>query len=182
MVLGGDELGRTLGGNNNAYCHDAEWNWLPWDTAPADGRSPLAFLRGLVRLRRAGVSLDGEDWVEVAAESAAGDADRATWIGSGPGSTACAGLLLVRGGSEDGVPRRLLLLWNTTGEAASVPLPEAEDGSWRLAVDTHAEDGGLGWVPGEVSGVPDALAALPPMPPEDASVPAHALRLLVDVP
>lgn len=30
LVLGGDELGRTQNGNNNAYCHDNELNWHPW--------------------------------------------------------------------------------------------------------------------------------------------------------
>jgi glycogen operon protein len=31
MWLGGDELGRTQGGNNNAYCHDDETSWFDWD-------------------------------------------------------------------------------------------------------------------------------------------------------
>ena len=30
MLSMGDELGRTQNGNNNAYCHDEEWNWLDW--------------------------------------------------------------------------------------------------------------------------------------------------------
>jgi glycogen operon protein len=30
MLSMGDELGRTQLGNNNAYCHDEEWNWLDW--------------------------------------------------------------------------------------------------------------------------------------------------------
>jgi glycogen operon protein len=30
MILMGDEMRRTQGGNNNAYCHDDEWNWLDW--------------------------------------------------------------------------------------------------------------------------------------------------------
>jgi isoamylase len=31
MLLGGDELGRTQGGNNNAYCQDNEISWYDWD-------------------------------------------------------------------------------------------------------------------------------------------------------
>ena len=31
MLSMGDELGRTQHGNNNAYCHDEEWNWLDWN-------------------------------------------------------------------------------------------------------------------------------------------------------
>ena len=30
MLLGGDELGRTQRGNNNAYCQDNELSWFDW--------------------------------------------------------------------------------------------------------------------------------------------------------
>jgi isoamylase len=30
MIVMGDEVRRTQGGNNNAYCHDNEANWLDW--------------------------------------------------------------------------------------------------------------------------------------------------------
>ena len=30
MLVGGDELGRTQGGNNNAYCQDNEVSWFDW--------------------------------------------------------------------------------------------------------------------------------------------------------
>ncbi|MDR1277309.1 MAG: glycogen debranching protein GlgX [Treponema sp.] len=30
MILGGDEIGRTQGGNNNAYCQDNEISWYDW--------------------------------------------------------------------------------------------------------------------------------------------------------
>jgi len=30
MILGGDEFGRTQGGNNNAYCQDNEISWYDW--------------------------------------------------------------------------------------------------------------------------------------------------------
>jgi isoamylase len=31
MISGGDELSRTQGGNNNAYCQDSELSWYHWD-------------------------------------------------------------------------------------------------------------------------------------------------------
>ena len=49
MILGGDELGRTQGGNNNAYCQDNEISWLHWDAADQD---LLDFTRALLALRR----------------------------------------------------------------------------------------------------------------------------------
>jgi glycogen operon protein len=30
MLLAGDEMGRTQGGNNNAYCQDNELSWVDW--------------------------------------------------------------------------------------------------------------------------------------------------------
>mgnify|MGYP003617063659 FL=1 len=32
MITAGDELGRTQGGNNNAYCQDSPLSWVHWDT------------------------------------------------------------------------------------------------------------------------------------------------------
>jgi glycogen operon protein len=48
MLLGGDELGRTQQGNNNAYCQDNEISWLDWEHAD---EGLLQFARRLVRLR-----------------------------------------------------------------------------------------------------------------------------------
>jgi glycogen operon protein len=43
-------MGRTQQGNNNAYCHDAPWNWLDWTLL---GQQPglHRFVRELVALR-----------------------------------------------------------------------------------------------------------------------------------
>jgi isoamylase len=49
MVLGGDEIGRTQGGNNNAYCQDNEISWFDWEGAD---RGLLEFTRRLIRFRR----------------------------------------------------------------------------------------------------------------------------------
>src|SRR5947208_1423309 len=49
MLLGGDELGRTQHGNNNAWCQDNELSWFDWEHADAE----LAeFVRRLIALRR----------------------------------------------------------------------------------------------------------------------------------
>lgn len=44
MLSMGDELGRTQNGNNNAYCHDEEWNWLDW-TPEKEGGSAAGLKR-----------------------------------------------------------------------------------------------------------------------------------------
>ena len=48
MLLSGDEIGRTQGGNNNAYCQDSEVSWLDWDNADLD---LLDFTRRLIQFR-----------------------------------------------------------------------------------------------------------------------------------
>lgn len=45
MLVAGDELGRTQGGNNNAYCQDNEISWLNWEQAD---RKLLEFTKGLI--------------------------------------------------------------------------------------------------------------------------------------
>jgi glycogen operon protein len=52
MLLGGDELGRTQQGNNNAYCQDSELAWYDW--AHVD-TGLLAFTRSLIAFRKAHV-------------------------------------------------------------------------------------------------------------------------------
>ena len=74
MMLGGDEMGRTQDGNNNAYCQDNEISWFDWDSM--DG-SLVAFTSRLIALRRDhpvfrrrrwfhGRPLHGKDIVDVA--------------------------------------------------------------------------------------------------------------------
>jgi isoamylase len=50
MLSGGDEIGRTQQGNNNAYCQDNEITWFDWDAADRD---LLEFTRRLIALRKA---------------------------------------------------------------------------------------------------------------------------------
>ena len=50
MLLGGDELGRTQRGNNNAYCQDNEISWFDWAAADSGLRD---YVRRLIALRRA---------------------------------------------------------------------------------------------------------------------------------
>ncbi|HVL94112.1 MAG TPA: glycogen debranching protein GlgX [Acidimicrobiales bacterium] len=49
MVLGGDEMGRTQGGNNNAYCQDNEISWFDWERPDV---ALTAFTSRLIALRR----------------------------------------------------------------------------------------------------------------------------------
>ena len=49
MLLGGDELGRTQKGNNNAYCQDNEISWVNWNQID---QPLLEFTRWIIAFRR----------------------------------------------------------------------------------------------------------------------------------
>ena len=49
LLLGGDELGRTQQGNNNAYCQDNEITWFDWSKVD---HKLLQFTKDLIALRR----------------------------------------------------------------------------------------------------------------------------------
>jgi glycogen operon protein len=52
MITAGDEMGRTQGGNNNAYCQDNAVSWVDWTLADWQ-RDLLGTVRRLVALRAA---------------------------------------------------------------------------------------------------------------------------------
>jgi glycogen operon protein len=51
MICGGDEMGRTQQGNNNAYCQDNEISWVDWKLNKQQ-QMLLAFTRSLIALRQ----------------------------------------------------------------------------------------------------------------------------------
>jgi isoamylase len=48
MLLHGDELGRSQGGNNNGYCQDSELTWIDWENAD---EGLLEFTKAATKLR-----------------------------------------------------------------------------------------------------------------------------------
>ena len=145
LLLGGDEIGRTQRGNNNAYCQDGELSWFDWASADA---GLLAFTRELLRLRRAhpvlrrrrfltGAAAADLTWLTPAG-SAMGPADWAD-----PGARAVA--VLLHGGTDpdvapDGTPLvddDLVLLVNAWWEPVAFSLPA---GSWEIRCDTYAPE------------------------------------------
>jgi glycogen operon protein len=74
MLLMGDEVGRSQGGNNNAYCHDSAANWLDWRLREANA-DLFNFFKQCLAFRRAHPVLRGR------ASGAGPDADF-TWHGT----------------------------------------------------------------------------------------------------
>jgi glycogen operon protein len=56
MLLAGDKVLRSQGGNNNAYCQDNVLSWLDWTLTEANG-DMLRFTRELIALRKRHASL-----------------------------------------------------------------------------------------------------------------------------
>ncbi|HLX51866.1 MAG TPA: glycogen debranching protein GlgX [Streptosporangiaceae bacterium] len=61
MLLGGDEIGRTQRGNNNAYCQDNEISWYDWSAVDS---GLLAFATRLIALRRDHPVLRRKHWFQ----------------------------------------------------------------------------------------------------------------------
>jgi glycogen operon protein len=145
MLLGGDEFGRTQGGNNNAYCQDNEISWYDWDLQPwqHDLADTTAFL---TRLRAAHPVLRQRDFFP--GDPIAGDALAALHWHAASGSIMTAeqwsdgGTRTVQAvfdGSDVGDDQILLVL-HAASDAADVTLPASLTGSaWALVWDSAYE-------------------------------------------
>jgi isoamylase len=82
MLLSGDEIGHSQGGNNNAYCQDNPTTWLDWDRIDTD---MLAFTRRLIAFRRAHPILRQGLFLHSKPRSQDGKADVLWWHPTGRG-------------------------------------------------------------------------------------------------
>jgi isoamylase len=158
MLLGGDEFGRTQGGNNNAYCQDNEISWFNWDRAEDQNRL-LEFTRRLIELRHQhpvfrrpkffrGRRIRGSEvkdvmWFNPGGNEMSDDEWSSPFV-------RCLGILLSGDTSDvvtfEGEPIRddtFLLLINAHYEAISFVLPGLEELEWQLILNTNEENGFL---------------------------------------
>ncbi len=80
MLLGGDEIGRTLLGNNNAYCQDNALSWYDWEQIDEQLQ---AFTRDLIRFRREHPVFRRRGWFQGAAVHGRGIEDIAWFTPDG---------------------------------------------------------------------------------------------------
>jgi glycogen operon protein len=64
LLLAGDEVGNSQGGNNNAYCQDNPVGWVDWSALGRDGEDMTALVAELTELRRRFPQLRSRQWVE----------------------------------------------------------------------------------------------------------------------
>jgi isoamylase len=76
MLLGGDEFGRSQGGNNNPYCQDNEISWWDWRVAASPRGDELRqFVARLIAIRRAHPVLRWRHFLHAQREPAPGVRD-----------------------------------------------------------------------------------------------------------
>ncbi|WP_301100887.1 glycogen debranching protein GlgX [Propionivibrio sp.] len=143
MLQGGDELGRTQSGNNNAYCQDNALTWLDWQHADAD---LIEFTAGLISLRLRFPQLRRSTWL-TGASTTQGQRDIVWWHPSGremssndwhsPHRGALAFFLAPEntGDTTDGNAQTLLVLINRDADAQTFHLPP---GSWQQLCDSSS--------------------------------------------
>jgi isoamylase len=61
MLLGGDEFGRSQGGNNNAWCQDSEISWFDWSAVDEPLRE---FARQVIELRQSAPVFRRRDFLQ----------------------------------------------------------------------------------------------------------------------
>jgi glycogen operon protein len=64
LILAGDEVGNSQGGNNNAYCQDNEIGWVDWSGLGRDGDDLTALVAQLTDIRRRFPQLRPRHWVD----------------------------------------------------------------------------------------------------------------------
>jgi isoamylase len=158
MLLSGDEVNRSQGGNNNAYCQDNEISWMKWEFGNED-RSLLAFVQWLIELRRTHPVFRRRRFFQGQAIKGASVKDilwlnpEATEMTEEQWDSSVAkrlGMLLPGEGIEELDTRgnrilddSFLVLMNAHQEAVPFTLPSLASGTRWLAIIDTARDGGL---------------------------------------
>ena len=138
MLLAGDEVLRTQGGNNNVWCQDNEIGWFDWTLVEQNG-DMLRFVRKLIALRKRHPSLQRRRFLSGQPRNGSQLSDIAWQTPDGgppqwddPDSCTLAFLLAGRDpGEED-----LQVLMNMSDEPRTFALCQSEGRAWHLALDT----------------------------------------------
>ena len=165
MICGGDEIGRTQQGNNNAYAQDNPLSWYDWNLDDRK-KSLLEFTRRLVELRREHPNLHRRKFFQDRTISPGGTPRREidgqceqdiTWLRPDGGEMTpeewnagwvrCIGLQLngrtlddVNGVGEAIRDETYLILLNPHHEPIQFYMPPREGTAWELVLDSAAPD------------------------------------------
>jgi glycogen operon protein len=150
MLSMGDELDRTQRGNNNAYCHDEEWNWLDWaaaneTTGSSNGTGLRRFVTLLADFRKRHEQLHRAEYFTNAVDPRHCGFPDISWHGVKPWEPdwgeesrslafLIAGDVTVEAGPEQDFIYAAFNMWH---ESLTFTLPRLPQGiRWRLVIDT----------------------------------------------
>jgi isoamylase len=157
MICGGDEIGRTQNGNNNAYCQDNEISWYDW---PHADDPLLGFVRDLIRLRSEHPVFCRRRWFQ-GRPIRGNDVSDIGWFTPGgtemsdqdwqAGFAKSLGVFLnggaIRTLDERGrhvVDDSFYVMFNAHSEPVEFVLPESKWGEhWSVTIDTSDVPGGI---------------------------------------
>jgi glycogen operon protein len=158
MLLAGDELGHSQGGNNNAYCQDNEISWLDWSKAD---RQLMDFTAKLIHFRKNHPVFARKQWFKGKPVRTRGLADIGWFLPGGEemteehwktGFAKSLAIFLFGGGlntvDQDNQPMvddSFYILFNAHFEPLDFKLPDEKYGkTWRKVwetADPQAENG-----------------------------------------
>lgn len=150
MLLGGDEIGNTQYGNNNAYCQDNEISWLKWDDADNE---LLVYVKHLINLRKMhpvfsrkrwfqglpirGIGLEDIVWFDPQGTAISDHERWNTFTHSFAVFYNGLGLRCLRENGEKMVDDNFLIMINGHREPVEFSIPAEKYGAeWQVAVDT----------------------------------------------
>lgn len=156
MLTGGDEFGRTQRGNNNAYAQNNEISWVDWHETP-EALQLTGYVRRLIELRRAHPTFRRRNFFQGRPLRGA-DIKDITWLGPNglemtdtewnQSYASCLGVCLAGDALNDfdahGQPlsdRDFILLLNAHHEPIDFCIPDNPSCTWRIVLDTSAEEG-----------------------------------------
>src|SRR6202023_2093462 len=155
MVLGGDELSHTQGGNNNPYCQDTESSWLDWRLDEEQERF-LEFTAQMIAFRRRHAVFSRRRFLQADAVTADGLKEIIWLTPEGIEMTEtewnqhfarCLGVYLAGAAIERSDKRgrpvtdnNFMLLFNAHHEEIPFVLPQfLRDKAWWTVLDTSAD-------------------------------------------
>ena len=147
MLLAGDEIANSQGGNNNAYCQDNSIGWINWDKSDD---ILLEFVANLSAFRRAHKSLRQSRFLHGAIRAQDGlrdvewtdfEGEPLQWRDHGLSNLCLTLRCSAEAGEHEEDSDAVFLVFNRDPVAADVTLPEAGKGyHWVRAVDTSERD------------------------------------------
>ncbi|THD83185.1 glycogen debranching protein GlgX [Aliigemmobacter aestuarii] len=177
MILAGDEIGNSQGGNNNAYAQDNQTGWVAW----GDVDEGLArFVARLARLRAAHPVLRQRRFLHGRERPVDGLPD-VIWRrsdGRVPGpedwhdpAFRCLGVELRMAAEGAGADASAIYAVFNAGPAQALTLPDTAPGGWRLVLDTTRPEAGPEAGP---EAVPETV---PETVPSRLEIPAHSVMV-----